>query len=48
MEYMTISCDCKIKANISTNESTINLEKLDKDKIDSNFGWLNAIICFLV
>ena len=38
-EYNTISCDCKVKTNISTNESlALNLKKLDEIKLDSNFG----------
>ena len=41
-ELKVISCDCKVKTNISTNESSINLEKFDKDKIESNFGLIKC------
>ena len=37
--YNTISCDCKVKNNISTNDSlSLNLKRLDEIKLDSNFG----------
>ena len=39
----TISCDCKVKNEININESSLNLEQLDKINIDSNFG---IIKCF--
>ena len=35
--YMTISCECKVKTNISIKESSINLAKFDEMNIDSNF-----------
>ena len=41
-EYMTISCDCKVKTNISINESSINLKKLDEIKTESNFGLIKC------
>ena len=34
-EYMTISCDCKVKTNISTNET---IQQSYEINIDSNFG----------
>ena len=33
----TISCDCQVKNNLSSNESSIYLEQLDNIKLDSNF-----------
>ena len=36
--YMTISCDCKVKNNISINETSLNLEQFDNIDIESNFG----------
>ena len=36
--YQIISCDCKVKANISTNESELNIYKYDDLNLDSNFG----------
>ena len=39
---MTISCDCKVKVNISINESSINLNKLDEMNIESNFGLIKC------
>ena len=39
----TISCDCKVKNDLNTNESSLNLEQLDKIDIESNFG---LIKCF--
>ena len=41
-EHMTISCDCKIKANMSLNESSFNLEKLDELNTESNFGLIKC------
>ena len=40
--YMIISCDCKVKTNISINESSINLVKFDENNIDSNFGLIKC------
>ena len=37
-EYMTVSCDCKVKANITNNETSENLEKLENIKTESSFG----------
>ena len=37
-EYNTISCNCKIKTNITTNESSLYLQSLENIKLDSNFG----------
>ena len=33
-----ISCDCKVKTNISTNESYMNLKQFNEINIESNFG----------
>ena len=33
----TIQCDCEVKYNLSINESSLNLEKLDEIDVDSNF-----------
>ena len=37
-EYNTISCNCKVKTNLTTNESSLYLQKFEDIKIDSNFG----------
>ena len=39
--YMTVSCDCKVKTNMSTNE-TSNITKLDEIKTDSNFALIKC------
>ena len=41
-EYMTIECDCKVKNNLTINESSLNLEKYDDINIDSNFGLIKC------
>ena len=41
-EFMTISCDCKIKNNISVNDSTLNIKKIDEIKTESNFGLIKC------
>ena len=38
----TISCDCKVKTNISINESSIILKQFDEIKIESNFGLIKC------
>ena len=38
IENMTISCDCKVKTNISLNETYLNIVRFDDIKIESNFG----------
>ena len=38
---MTVSCDCKVKTNMSTNE-TSNITKLDEIKTDSNFALIKC------
>ena len=40
-DYMTVSCDCKVKTNMSTNE-TSNITKLDEIKTDSNFALIKC------
>ena len=35
---MVISCDCNVKSNLSTNETDLNIQKLDDVKVDSNFA----------
>ena len=42
IEYNTISCNCNVKTNISINETSLNLEKLDDIKIESNFGLIKC------
>ena len=37
-EYMTVSCDCKVKSNVSINDTSLNIENLDNVKIESNFA----------
>ena len=37
-ESMTISCDCKVKSNITKNITSENLEKLENIKTESSFG----------
>ena len=39
---MTISCDCKVKTNISINETSLNLKQYDSIKTDSNFGLIKC------
>ena len=39
---MVISCDCNIKLNISTNDSSLNIKQLDDIDIDSNFGLIKC------
>ena len=41
-EYMTVSCDCKVKNNISINETSLNLEQFDNIDIESNFGLIKC------
>ena len=38
VENKLISCDCKVKTNISTDELSLNLPQYDNIDIDSNFG----------
>ena len=38
VENKLISCDCKVKTNISTDELSLNLLQYDDIDIDSNFG----------
>jgi hypothetical protein len=38
IENKLISCDCKVKTNISTDELSLNLVQYNDIKIDSNFG----------
>ena len=38
LEYKTISCDCKVKSNMTINDTSINLNQFDNIKTDSNFG----------
>ena len=38
VENKIISCDCKVKTNISTDELSLNLPQYDNIDIDSNFG----------
>ena len=38
----TISCDCKVKTNMSLNESSITLKRFDEIKIESNFGLIKC------
>ena len=42
IEYNTISCNCNVKTNISINETSLNLEKFDDIKIESNFGLIKC------
>ena len=42
LENMTISCDCKVKTNISLNETSQNIIYFDDIKIDSNFGLIKC------
>ena len=42
LENKTIQCDCQVKYNLSTNESALNLEKLNEINIDSNFGLIKC------
>ena len=37
-QYNTILCNCKVKSNISTDESQLNFEQFDDIEIESNFG----------
>ena len=39
---MTISCDCKVKTNISLNETYQNIIYFDDIEIDSNFGLIKC------
>ncbi len=38
----TISCDCKVKTNISINESSLILKQFNEIKIESNFGLIKC------
>ena len=38
LENKLISCDCKVKTNISTNESYLNIKQFNEINIESNFG----------
>ena len=42
IENMTISCNCKIKTNLSTNETSLNIENLEDIKTESNFGLIKC------
>ena len=37
-DFKTVSCDCKVKTNLSFEEEELNIKLLDEIKIDSNFG----------
>ena len=37
-----ISCNCKVKSNISEKETTLNIKKFDEINIDSNFGLIKC------
>ena len=42
IQYNTILCDCKVKSNLSTDESQLNLEQFDDIEIESNFGLIKC------
>ena len=42
IENKLISCDCKVKTNISTDELSLNLVQYNDIKIDSNFGLIKC------
>ena len=39
---MNIYCDCKVKTNISLNETYLNIVRFDDIKIESNFGLIKC------
>ena len=41
-ENKTISCDCKVKANISVEEQVLNIKQFNEIKIESNFGLIKC------
>ena len=41
-EYMTIECDCKIKTNLTINETSLNLNQYEDIKTESNFGLIKC------
>ena len=41
-ENRTISCDCKVKTNLSVEEPTLNIKKFNEIKIESNFGLIKC------
>ena len=41
-ENMTVSCDCKVKSNLTINESSLNVEQLDDIDTDSNFALIKC------
>ena len=41
-ENRTISCDCKVKTNLSVEEPTLNVKKFNEIKIESNFGLIKC------
>ena len=42
VQYNTILCDCKVKLNLSTDESQLNFEQFDDIEIESNFGLIKC------
>ena len=42
VQYNTILCDCKVKSNLSTDETQLNLEQFDDIEIESNFGLIKC------
>ena len=42
VQYNTILCDCKVKSNLSTDESQLNFEQFDDIEIESNFGLIKC------
>ena len=41
-QYKTILCDCKIKSNLSIDESQLKFEQFDDIEIESNFGLIKC------
>ena len=41
-ENKVISCICKVKANLSTEETSLNIKKFSEIKIESNFGLIKC------
>ena len=42
VKYNTILCDCKVKSNLSTDETQLNFEQFDDIEIESNFGLIKC------
>ena len=42
VQYNTILCDCKVKSNLSTDETQLNFEQFDDIEIESNFGLIKC------